>query len=110
MASPSTAGLSLGWNWPIKGQAAGDAADEERDSSVRCRVAGPKCLNLRRASSLDSMTDYAQLLRAIAAQVLDARLSNGARVLDASDLRTWLIELAEKAEQSENVEHFLSQI
>src|ERR1700737_4112020 len=56
------------------------------------------------------MKDYAQFLRTIAAQVLEARLSKGARVLDASDLREWLIELAEKAEQAENLEHFLSQI
>jgi hypothetical protein len=56
------------------------------------------------------MKDYAQFLRTIAAQVLEARLSKGARVLDASDLREWLIELAEKAEQAENLEQFLSQI
>jgi hypothetical protein len=56
------------------------------------------------------MRDYAQFLRAIAAQVLEARLSKGARVLDASDLREWLIELAEKAEQAENLEQFFSQI
>jgi hypothetical protein len=56
------------------------------------------------------MRDYAQFLRAIAAQVLEARLAKGARVLDASDLRQWLIELAEKAEQAEDLEKFLSQI
>jgi len=56
------------------------------------------------------MKEYAQFLQAIAAQVLEARLSNGARVLDASDLREWLIELAEKAEQAENLEQFLSQM
>ena len=39
-----------------------------------------------------AMRDYAQLLRAIAAQVLEARLSKGGRVLDASDFREWLIE------------------
>jgi hypothetical protein len=54
--------------------------------------------------------DYAQFLRALAAQVLQARLSSGARVLDASDFREWLIELAEKAEQGEDLEQFLSQI
>ena len=42
------------------------------------------------------------------AQVLEARLSKGGRVLDASDFREWLIELAEKAEQAETVEQFLS--
>jgi hypothetical protein len=55
------------------------------------------------------MKDYAQLLRAIAAEVGKARLSTGARLLDASDFREWLIELAEKAEQAETLEQFLSQ-
>jgi hypothetical protein len=55
------------------------------------------------------MKDYARLLRAIAALVGKARLSTGARVLDASDFREWLIELAEKAEQAETLEQFLSQ-
>ena len=56
------------------------------------------------------MRDYAELLRTIAAQVLEARLSKGGRVLDASDFREWLIELAEKAEQAETLEQFLSQV
>jgi hypothetical protein len=56
------------------------------------------------------MKDYAQLLRAIAAQALEARLSTGARVLDVSDFREWLIELAEKAEQAETLEQFLSEV
>jgi hypothetical protein len=43
------------------------------------------------------MKDHVRLLRAIAAKVLQARLSSGARVLDATDFREWLIELAEKA-------------
>jgi len=60
--------------------------------------------------SLDPVKDQARLLRAVAAQVMEARLSNGTRVLDASDFRVWLIELAEKAERAENVEQFLSQI
>ena len=55
------------------------------------------------------MKDYAQLLRAIAALVGKARLSTGARVLDASDFRGWLIELAEKAEHAETLDQFLSQ-
>ncbi len=57
-----------------------------------------------------AMRDYAELLRTIAAQVLEARLSKGGRVLDASDFREWLIELAEKAEQAETLEQFLSQV
>jgi hypothetical protein len=55
-------------------------------------------------------SDYAQFLRTIAAQVLEARLSKGGRVLDASDFKEWLIELAEKAEQAETLEQFLSQV
>jgi hypothetical protein len=54
------------------------------------------------------MKACAQLLRTIAARVSEARLSTGARVLDVSDFREWLIELAEKAEQSETLEQFLS--
>src|SRR6266436_5186388 len=46
------------------------------------------------------MKDYAKFLRAIAALALEARLSNGARALDASDFRQWLVELAEKAEHA----------
>jgi len=67
-------------------------------------------LHLGSASSLESTMDYARLLRAVAALAMEAGLSNGARVLDASDFRVWLIELAEKAERAENVEQFLSQI
>jgi hypothetical protein len=55
------------------------------------------------------MKDYAQFLRALAAQALDARLSNGAGVRDVSDFRQWLLELAEKAEEAETLEQFLSQ-
>jgi len=55
------------------------------------------------------MKRYAQFLRTIAAQVPEARLSNGARVRDASDFRQWLFELAEKAERAETLEQFLSQ-
>jgi hypothetical protein len=56
------------------------------------------------------MKDHVRLLRAIAAKVLQARLSSGARVLDATDFREWLIELAEKAELAETLEEFLSHI
>jgi hypothetical protein len=56
-----------------------------------------------------AVKDCPDLLRAVAAQIMDARLSTGARVLDASDFREWLIELAEKAEQTKTLEEFLSQ-
>jgi hypothetical protein len=53
-----------------------------------------------------AMKACAQFLRVIAAQVSEARLAR-ARVLDASDFREWLIELAEKTEQAETLEQFL---
>jgi hypothetical protein len=56
------------------------------------------------------MKACAQLLRTIAARVSEARLPTGARVLDVSDFRVWLIELAEQAEQAETLEQFLSQV
>jgi hypothetical protein len=46
----------------------------------------------------------------MAAQVSVAQLSTGARVLDVTDFRQWMIELAKKAEQAETLEQFLSQI
>jgi hypothetical protein len=61
-----------------------------------------------RQSREAALNNHAQLLRALAAQVTEARLSPGARVRDVSDFRQWLIELAEKAEQAETLEQFLS--
>jgi hypothetical protein len=55
------------------------------------------------------MKDYAQFLRALAAQVLEARLLNGASLRDATDFREWLVELAGKAELAESIDQFLSQ-
>jgi hypothetical protein len=45
--------------------------------------------------------DYALFLRAVAVRILTARLSTGARVLDASDCRKWLMELADRIEDGE---------
>jgi hypothetical protein len=50
-----------------------------------------------------------QLLRAVAEQVFQARLSADAQVLDATDFREGLIGLAEKAEQMDTLEQFLPQ-
>jgi hypothetical protein len=61
-----------------------------------------------RQSREAALNNHAQLLRTLAAQVTEARLSTGARVRDVSDFRQWLIELAEKAEQAETLEQFLS--
>ena len=54
--------------------------------------------------------EYALLLRALAARTLTARLSTGARVLDATDCKKWLVELADQAERAEGLEQFLFQI
>ena len=53
------------------------------------------------------MENCAPLLRAIAAHVLQARLSTGARLLDTTDFREWLIGLAEKAERADTLEQLL---
>ncbi len=52
------------------------------------------------------MREYALFLRLLAERVLTARLRSGAHVLDASDFREWLIELADKAEKAETIEEF----
>src|SRR2546427_8180966 len=57
-----------------------------------------------------SMSDYAMVLRAVAARILTARFSTGARVLDTSDCKKWLLELADAADEAEGFEQFLSQI
>ncbi len=56
------------------------------------------------------MKEYAQFLRRIAALTLQTRLASGARLLDVSDFRQWLVEMAEKAEQAEDLEQLLSRI
>jgi hypothetical protein len=56
------------------------------------------------------MRDYASVLRAVAEKVTTGRLSTGARVLDPSDFKTWLFELAEKAEEAETAEQFFSRL
>ena len=57
-----------------------------------------------------AMREYALFLHLLADRVLRARLSTGARVLDASDFRQWLVELAEKAEEAEKLPEFFSQL
>jgi hypothetical protein len=52
------------------------------------------------------MSNYAFIFRAVAERVPTAVLSTGARVLDSSDFKAWLIELAEKAEEAETLEQF----
>ena len=55
-----------------------------------------------------AMKDYARFLRAIEAQALEARLASGARVLDVTDFRQWLVELADRAEHAETLEQVLA--
>jgi hypothetical protein len=56
------------------------------------------------------MRDYASILRAVAERAPTAVLSTGARVLDTSDFRAWLIELADMAEKAETLEQFFSRL
>lgn len=56
------------------------------------------------------MRNYAEFLRALSERGLSARLSSGARILDASDFREWLNELAKKAEQAETLEQFFARL
>jgi len=51
-----------------------------------------------------------QFLRLLAERVFTARLKDGARLLDGSDFRTWLIELADECAAAETPEDFLRQI
>lgn len=77
-------------------------------------IAKGKCLTndpkKKGKSSKPVMKEYAQFLRRIAALTLQARLASGARLLDVSDFRQWLVEMAEKAEQAEDLEQLLSRI
>ena len=56
------------------------------------------------------MREYALFLRVLADRMLNARLSTGQRVLDASDFKEWLLELADKANSAGTVEEFFSQL
>lgn len=46
------------------------------------------------------------LLRLLANRVLSERLSSGIRILDATDFKAWLIELADRAEATGTLEGF----
>ena len=59
---------------------------------------------------MQTLLSVAYILRAVAERVPTARLSTGARVLDPSDFRQWLIELSEKAEKAESPERFFAQL
>jgi hypothetical protein len=49
----------------------------------------------------------ALFLRVLADRVMSERLSTGIRILDATDFKAWLIELAERAEATGPVEGIL---
>jgi hypothetical protein len=51
-----------------------------------------------------SHKSLAFFLRILADRVLYARLSSGIRVLDATDFKAWLLELAERAEAARTEE------
>ncbi|MFZ1007922.1 MAG: hypothetical protein WAN65_13865 [Candidatus Sulfotelmatobacter sp.] len=52
------------------------------------------------------MRDYAIFLKLLAERVYTAQLGNGARVLDPSDFRAWLVELSDIADRSSSVDEF----
>jgi len=56
------------------------------------------------------MAEYALFLRALAEQVMTARLANGLAVRDATDFQQWLLETAVKADAAKSVEEFLLQL
>ena len=57
-----------------------------------------------------AMAEYALFLRALAEQVMTARLANGLAVRDATDFQQWLLETAVKADAAKSVEEFLLQL
>jgi len=56
------------------------------------------------------MREYALFLHLLANRVLNARLSTGARVMDASDFKVWLLELSGQAEAADTLEEFFSNV
>ena len=56
------------------------------------------------------MREFALFLRLLAERALTARLSTGARVLDAGDFKQWLIELADRANRAQSLEEFFSDL
>jgi hypothetical protein len=56
------------------------------------------------------MREYALFLHLLANRALNARLSTGSRVTDASDFKAWLLELSERAEAAETLEEFFSNV
>ena len=56
------------------------------------------------------MREYALFLHLLANRVLNARLSTGARMLDASDFKAWLLELSDRAEAADTLEEFFANV
>ena len=56
------------------------------------------------------MRAFQLFLRVLAGHVLTARLQNGARVLDASDAKYWLLELADRMDKMNSMLEFLDWI
>jgi hypothetical protein len=54
------------------------------------------------------MRDYAIFLKLLAERVYSAQLANGARVLDPSDFRAWLVELSDIADHSSSVDELFN--
>jgi hypothetical protein len=57
---------------------------------------------------LGTMREYALFLRLLASRLLNAHVSTGARIIDASDFKVWLMELSQKAETAATLEDFFN--
>jgi hypothetical protein len=57
-----------------------------------------------------SVHEHALFLRLLAEEVYTASLEGGQRVLDAGDFREWLVEAAERAQDSRTVDEFFSRL
>ncbi len=71
--------------------------------SIRSRAKADNSPDLRLATNLRHARMNSRCLRMLAGRVREARLKNGARVLDASDFRQWLLELADTVEEIQAV-------
>ena len=56
------------------------------------------------------MPEYALFLRLLAEEVYTARLQGKQYLRDAGDFREWLLEAAEKAQESDTLEEFFSRL
>jgi hypothetical protein len=75
--------------------------------SVRCKESKASIASLRYNRPV---REYELILRLLADRVLTSRLASGARILDASDFKAWLLECADIAAACDTVEQFFESI